>query len=114
MDTTELLADAVVDTTGPGTVLRLRGELDLCSAIRLAPALLAAARTDRPGLVVDLSRVTFCDSSGARLVTCLLGRRPDGELPHLRGATGQPARVLRLLGVLDPSGPDLPAPPPGS
>jgi anti-sigma B factor antagonist len=99
---TELLADAVVDISGPVTVLWLRGELDLCSAARLAPDLLGAARTARTGLVVDLSGVTFCDSSGARLLVRLLACRPGGTVPRLRGATGHPALVLHLLGLPSP------------
>jgi anti-anti-sigma factor len=102
MGMTKLLADAVVDTSGPGTVLWLRGELDVCSAAWLEPILVAAARTGRPGLVVDLSAVTYCDSSGARLLTRLLHCRPGGSVPRLRGATGYPARVLRMLGLPGP------------
>jgi anti-anti-sigma factor len=50
-------------------VARLRGEIDIASAERLQDAILAETRTaDETGLVVDLSEVSFLDSSGVRLL----------------------------------------------
>jgi len=47
----------------------LSGEIDIASAERLQDAILAETRSaEETGLVVDLSEVTFLDSSGVRLL----------------------------------------------
>jgi anti-anti-sigma factor len=48
---------------------RLRGEIDIASAQRLQDAILAETRSaEETALVVDLSQVSFLDSSGVRLL----------------------------------------------
>jgi stage II sporulation protein AA (anti-sigma F factor antagonist) len=50
-------------------VARLSGEIDIASAERLQDAILAEARSaEESGVVVDLSNVTFLDSTGVRLL----------------------------------------------
>jgi anti-sigma B factor antagonist len=49
---------------GPVPVLRVRGELDLSTAGRLCRAIQAVAGSRR--LVIDLSELAFCDSTGLR------------------------------------------------
>jgi anti-sigma B factor antagonist len=60
---TQLLVEELAGDPEGGTVLRIHGELDISTAdqLRLAagPHLGAGGR-----LVLDLSRVTFCDSTG--------------------------------------------------
>ncbi|GAA1787589.1 STAS domain-containing protein [Planosporangium flavigriseum] len=60
---TPLLVEQLTGELNGGTVLRIHGELDISTAEQLrhavAPHLAAGGR-----LVLDLSRVTFCDSTG--------------------------------------------------
>jgi anti-sigma B factor antagonist len=60
---TQLLVEELTGDPDAGTVLRIRGELDISTADQLrraaGPHVAAGGR-----LVLDLSRVTFCDSTG--------------------------------------------------
>jgi anti-sigma B factor antagonist len=60
---TQLLVEELTGDPDGGTVLRIHGELDISTADQLrraaGPYLGAGGR-----LVLDLSRVTFCDSTG--------------------------------------------------
>jgi anti-anti-sigma factor len=60
---TPLLVEELASEPNGGTVLRIHGELDIGTAEQLrraaAPFLAAGGR-----LVLDLSQVTFCDSTG--------------------------------------------------
>lgn len=71
-----------------------RGELDLSAVPQLRAALARAVRDDR--VVVDLSRVTFMDSSA---VGVLLDLIDEGTIPMLRDPSPVVVRVLRLLGL---------------
>ncbi|MFE0649301.1 STAS domain-containing protein [Streptomyces sp. NPDC059534] len=52
------------DEYGSWTVLRVRGELDLVTSPRIRRGVHDAVAVGRHDLVVDLSGVRFCDSSG--------------------------------------------------
>ena len=56
-----LVDEAVDDTTH---VVSLRGEIDAATAPRLASRLFGLADEGKRGVVVDLSEVTFMDSTG--------------------------------------------------
>jgi anti-anti-sigma factor len=80
--------------TDEGTVLALRGEIDIASA-HLLDAWLDAARELDQRIIVDLEGVTFLDSSGLH---ALLRAREEGPL-ELRSARPIVARCLELTGV---------------
>jgi anti-anti-sigma factor len=83
---------------GDEVVLHLAGELDLSLKEQLRTAVEAARVDDRP-LVLDLTDVTFLDSSGLA-VLLEAHRDPVGEL-RLRGV-GRAVRVtLEASGVAD-------------
>ncbi|MFE7189558.1 STAS domain-containing protein [Kitasatospora sp. NPDC057541] len=81
------------------TVVRLSGELDMLTASGLVPELLGLADENDRELVLDLSGVSFCDSSGANAFLQLNRRLSKGTRLFLRGVSRQPAKVLRLLGL---------------
>lgn len=86
----------------PCHVLFLSGELDLNATPTLERhAGHTWAQERRPALVVDLSGITFCDSSGAATLIRLLKRvnRAGGRLT-LTGVPRQILRRLRVMGVL--------------
>jgi anti-sigma B factor antagonist len=74
--------EVVVERSGPATILRPMGEIDLSRA----PALrhrLSEVQRGRPGrLIIDLSHVPYMDSSGvATLVEAMqVARRAGGRL----------------------------------
>ncbi|WP_107474060.1 STAS domain-containing protein [Streptomyces sp. TP-A0874] len=82
------------------TVLEVHGEVDIASGLRLLPHLDAATDTDRPRLVIDLSRVTFLDARGLSLLA-RADQRVRGRQGSLRVVCTHPLtlRILRLTGL---------------
>ncbi len=82
------------------TIAELAGELDLVSASALREQLLGLVRPDSSRLVLDLSRVTFCDASGLAVLigTGRRARRLGGFL-RLAAVSPQVDRVLYLTGL---------------
>jgi anti-sigma B factor antagonist len=80
--------------------IALEGELDLAGAGRVERELQRAEATDVLAIVVDLSALTFMDSTGVRLLMNAQARsRADGgRLLLLRGPTAV-QRVFELCGV---------------
>jgi anti-anti-sigma factor len=58
--------DLQVESTDAGPVIHLRGELDLASAPTLSVTVAEAASTGTEAVTLDLSAVTFIDSSALR------------------------------------------------
>ncbi|MFJ7146761.1 STAS domain-containing protein [Streptomyces sp. NPDC100445] len=87
-------------TTQDGArVVSVAGELDLDGEMALGPALFSALRADPPPrlVVLDLSGLTFCDSSGLNL---LLRVRLEAEHRSITLRLVCPgATVLRLLKI---------------
>jgi anti-sigma B factor antagonist len=89
---------AVVDGS---TVVRVTGEVDAASSPEFAAALDGAAQQGRP-VVLDLSRTTFIDSAGIRiLVRSMWAIREAGSSLRLASASEQVETVLRITGILD-------------
>jgi anti-sigma B factor antagonist len=87
---------------GDGHTIRLSGELDLASAGDVEHELERVEATDARSILVDLSGLTFMDSTGLRL---LLGaharlREQDDRLALRRGPRSV-QRVFELSGVDD-------------
>jgi anti-sigma B factor antagonist len=84
-------------------VISVSGELDIATAPRLC-ARLDASRTDGyPRLLVDLSNVAFCDSTGLR---ALLGaasevRAAGGRFAIVCPPDGDVARLLEIVGAAE-------------
>ena len=79
------------------SLLHLSGELDLASAPILEDAI---SRLARPGATVevDLTALTFIDSSGIKVLCHALGRLGDGRL-IIRTPTRAVRRTLELTGL---------------
>ncbi len=79
-----------------GLVIALRGDIDLESSPHARRALLACVER-RERLVVDLSGVTYIDSSGiASLVEALQETRRRGKHLALAAVSGSALRVFEL------------------
>src|SRR3954463_14628874 len=97
---TQVLTTEVVP--GPVPVVRAVGELDLSTAGRLCRAIHGAAATaaGRPRVMIDLTELNFCDSTGLRaLISAVrevevcggraaLAVTPGGALDRLLDMTG--------------------------
>ena len=79
-------------------VARLEGEIDLANAAAVEEEVLAGLG-DAPALVVDLSAVTYFDSSGMRMLDSLAGACEAAGIPlRVVAPDGSPARmVLRIV-----------------
>jgi anti-sigma B factor antagonist len=89
--------------SSPGTVeVVLTGELDIATLDDAQRQVEAAEATAPELLVVDLSRLTFVDSSGIRLALLADDRaRAAGRRVAVRLGAGHAFRVFQALGLLD-------------
>ncbi|KAB1111430.1 STAS domain-containing protein [Micromonospora aurantiaca] len=102
---------------GGGVCLRLAGELDLGTAGVLSSAIDRVVAEGHRELLLDLTELTFCDSTG--IAAFVRGDNivaADGGWLRLTGATGRVARVLQVTGLaevlhrgLDTADPTAPA-----
>jgi anti-anti-sigma factor len=80
----------------------LRGELDLASVVALEERLSAAERDSPARIVLDLSGLTFIDSSGLRVLLLADGRaRESGRELVLTQSTDAVQRVFEMTGARD-------------
>ncbi len=87
-------------TTDSGYVLEATGELDNCSAPQVRDVLMDLRLDPGQQLVVDLSGVTFCDSSG---ITVLIASRNHalaaGAGIALAAVPERITRIFRIVGL---------------
>jgi anti-anti-sigma factor len=83
-----------------GARLHLTGELDIATAPALEAAVDAALKRGAQRLLLDLSDLSFVDSSGLRLFIILSERaRGEGWTLYLTRPVGAPMSVFRLTGA---------------
>lgn len=92
--------DVSVRTAGNVTIAELTGELDIASAPALREQLLGLLRPGSSQLVVDLSKVSFCDASGLAVLVGT-GRRARllGGYLRLAAVSPQVGEALRITGL---------------
>ena len=90
------------DRDGVVHTICVEGELDLGNAERLERELARVEATDVLSIILDLSGLTFIDSTGVRLLLSAHARsRADSDrLALLRGPAAV-QRVFELTGILD-------------
>lgn len=101
------------DRNGRTSVVTLDGELDIASLDEAAKLIEEAEASSPSVLVIDLSGLTFVDSSGVRLVLLAERRARDGGRSlrvHL--GHGSALRVFQALGLVAKL--DIEPGPPGS
>ncbi|MFG3558551.1 STAS domain-containing protein [Micromonospora sp. NPDC047557] len=87
---------------GGAACLRLAGELDLSTAGELAAAIDKLTAAGERHVLLDLTDLTFCDSTG--MAVFVRGDNQvaaDGGWLRITGATGRVERVLRVTGLAD-------------
>jgi anti-sigma B factor antagonist len=84
-----------------GTVaIKLAGELDIASADELDAAIRDSEHTDIGWIVVDLSEVSFVDSTGLS-VLLHAKKRNDGRLSYIPSRHDAVTRLLELTGTIE-------------
>jgi anti-anti-sigma factor len=91
--------EIVVDTTGSGRRIAVRGDLDLATVESLRPALETALEAREP-TTLELSQCTFLDSSALKAIADA-SRRADetGIAFTVARPSPQAARVLEVSGL---------------
>ncbi len=85
-----------------GVALALAGELDLATTPELERHLAAIDEHEIPRLLIDLSELTFMDSTGLSAIVRAHGSgEARGRALVLRRGPGQVQRLLRLTGIHD-------------
>jgi len=91
-----------VESAPTATVVSLSGELDMADADKVAHVLAEAADCDAPVLRVDLSGLTFADSSAIKAL--VLGAQAAARYGIGYELMDPPERLRRLLDVTGLSG----------
>ncbi|MET8308774.1 STAS domain-containing protein [Micromonospora sp. NPDC005173] len=82
--------------------LRLAGELDLSTAAELAAAIDRLSDAGEHRVLLDLTDLAFCDSTGMAVFVRGDNRAAaEGGWLRLTGATGRVERVLRVTGLAE-------------
>ena len=83
-------------------MIRARGEVDIAAAPRLQEAIDAAIESQPKSVLLDLSEVTFLDSSGLRVLVETQRRLNDlGAGFTIDGMSPALTRVFEIAGVID-------------
>jgi anti-sigma B factor antagonist len=93
--------EAVVsEPVAPNVFLIEAESIDATTAWELRPAMLRALYGDGPELLVDLSRVTFIDSTGLGMLIGILkeAREMEGDI-RLVNAGREVRRILQVTGL---------------
>ncbi|MEZ5184093.1 MAG: STAS domain-containing protein [Acidimicrobiales bacterium] len=99
MDTAEPPFEVASDASRP-SVLVVRGELDAVSAPQLRRALDDARSAGADEVRIDLSDVTFIDSSGLQAITAALRElRDEGRDLRVEGASRAVRRIFEVTGL---------------
>lgn len=90
----------ITEHDGPGPVLRLQGELDICNKDCLRRAITSAVQHHSPTLVLDLSALDFMDCSGLS-VLIWAHKLLAGQQRQLLVTGSQPIvrRLICLMGL---------------
>lgn len=96
VDSSDIL-EIAAGWSGPHLVMRLSGELDLCSASEVRQAFDEAAARTPTRVLLDLEGVTFIDAAGIRAI--LRGAEIFGSRFVLVRTPPRVRRVLTLAGV---------------
>src|SRR5437764_649746 len=79
-------------------LLRVRGEIDILTAPHLKEAIVAALTGDVPSLIIDLSEISFLDSTGLQVLVSAKRRTAErGGDVYLLGVKDPVMRIFELL-----------------
>ena len=86
-----------IDQDGRSLAVRPAGELDIASASALEDSLRQALESGASSIALDLTRVTFIDSAGVRVVLWAAEHsRREGDRLHIDSGSAGVRRLLEL------------------
>jgi anti-anti-sigma factor len=89
-----------------GGLVALHGAVESTCTAELRDELVRFSQGGTRSLVIDVTDVSFLDSSGVRLLYEVMAWADDGRKMRIVATSGCPAeRVLRTAGLLDPGVP---------
>jgi anti-sigma B factor antagonist len=91
--------DVHIHEVGPFDVVAVTGEIDVASVDMLRDRVLPLVGKPEPRLIIDLSGVTFMDSTGLSLLVAVRRRLPDGAPLLIVGAAPQIARLFQITSL---------------
>lgn len=92
--------EARVVERGDRPVVALIGELDMATAPQLDACVRLLAEEEAESVILDLSQLTFCDSTGVGVFVRWSKPSPEGSPTILvRGAQGTVRRVFEIAGL---------------
>ena len=98
----EVFEIAERDAGGKASVLAIKGEIDVSTAPELRDRLLTVAQNGQRVVVVDLSEVTFLDSTALGVLVSGLKRlRADGGDLRLVVTGRSVSKVLEITGLVE-------------
>ena len=100
LDSTERPFDITTRRDGDSVLVVLSGELDLATAGQLDAAIRDAEETDIDRIIVDMSAITFVDSTGLSVLLDAK-RRSNGRLSVTPGDHDAVTRLLELTGTTE-------------
>jgi anti-anti-sigma factor len=89
-----------IRSEGNTVIAHLRGEIDLSNAKMVVGEIASAVENDAAGVVLDLSEVTYLDSSGVHLVFDL-HERLTGRQQRLVLSLPEGSRIGRVLELVN-------------
>lgn len=97
----ELSIDIKSERNGDAIVFRLRGSLDLATSPSVRAALVESADKDRHDIIVDLTQLSFLDSTGlGALIGAHRRAAEHGGRVRLIVQDGPIARLLNITGLM--------------
>ena len=90
---------AGIDRVGDSVIVRLAGELDLYNAHEVRGALLDECARSPKRLVVDLSEVSFVDSTALGVLIEARGKMPNRRAFLIAGPNESTRRAFQIAGL---------------
>lgn len=89
-----------IESEGDSRTVRLEGTCDLATVPQLREALMPLAPPEVKRLVIDVSELEFCDSTGLGTMLGALRRMREGNGEFsISGAHGTVLRLLQITGI---------------
>ena len=90
-----------VSRSESSVVVEVDGELDLATAPQLRDRLVALAEEGQTQVILDLTRLSFIDSTGLSVLVMALNRaRADGGSVLIRNPSQSVLRILEITGLV--------------
>lgn len=89
-----------INTPNGDLTIRLQGEMDALGCVKIRPELEKIADTENSNIALDLSQVSFLDSSGIGAIVFLYKRlKARDRALVIIGVQGQPQELMKLLRI---------------